>query len=252
MSDFNLAAAVTRAASGLFAVCEASFACILPCWSSACEGAAPPAVSSGMRAIVAARAWDSLISLPCESLSWDSLSCESLNWASLLCAKGNKLSGGVSCWCGRVVKGSLNVLDGPVAAAEAAPADETGGVAGAPAVISARTAYGSRNSAASARAGAFGSDGQVASSFVFVEGLRRLESDSSCDSLTFGPDPISVSFGSRNPFFSVVMSTSFTGLKYWATVCFVFSLVELISHKTRKSAIIAVIKSAKAIFQAPP
>ena len=42
------------------------------------------------------------------------------------------------------------------------------------------------------------------------------------------------------------------GLKYWAICFLVASSETLISHITRKNAIIAVMKSAKAIFQAPP
>ena len=48
-----------------------------------------------------------------------------------------------------------------------------------------------------------------------------------------------------------VESTSCTGLKYLATTDLALSLAE-ISHNTRNSAIMAVMKSAKAIFQAPP
>ena len=54
------------------------------------------------------------------------------------------------------------------------------------------------------------------------------------DSRDLGPAAISVFFGSRNPFFKVVTSTSLTGLKYCATACFVFSLVELISHRDKE------------------
>ena len=45
-------------------------------------------------------------------------------------------------------------------------------------------------------------------------------------------------------------SSSFTGLKYRAMMLFVFLSVALMSHSTRKNAIIAVMKSANAIFQA--
>ena len=47
-------------------------------------------------------------------------------------------------------------------------------------------------------------------------------------------------------------SSSFTGLKYRAMIVFVFLSVALMIQSTRKNAIIAVMKSANAIFQAPP
>ena len=42
------------------------------------------------------------------------------------------------------------------------------------------------------------------------------------------------------------------GLKYWATCLRVAMSEAWVSHITRKKAIIAVMKSAKAIFQTPP
>ena len=54
-------------------------------------------------------------------------------------------------------------------------------------------------------------------------------------------------------FFGVLDDCSiFTGLKYRAIIVLVFLSVALMIHSTRKNAIIAVMKSAKAIFQAPP
>ena len=45
---------------------------------------------------------------------------------------------------------------------------------------------------------------------------------------------------------------SWTGLKYWTIDALVSFDAELMSHMTRKKAIIAVMKSAKASFQTPP
>ena len=59
-------------------------------------------------------------------------------------------------------------------------------------------------------------------------------------------------WGSRRPLRSKLTSASFTGLKYSAMADFVSLVVEPISHSTRNSAIMAVMKSASAIFQAPP
>ena len=47
-------------------------------------------------------------------------------------------------------------------------------------------------------------------------------------------------------------SSTFTGLKYRAISVLVFLSVALMIQSTRKNAIIAVMKSAKAIFHAPP
>ena len=67
---------------------------------------------------------------------------------------------------------------------------------------------------------------QFAQSHVQAGDEDEGDSDGDCDhydiafvegsvvvSLMLGPAPISVSLGSRKPFFSVVISTSFTGLK---------------------------------------
>ena len=54
------------------------------------------------------------------------------------------------------------------------------------------------------------------------------------------------------PFCAFAGSSTFTGLKYRAISVLVFLSVALMIHSTRKKAIIAVMKSAKAIFQAPP
>ena len=54
------------------------------------------------------------------------------------------------------------------------------------------------------------------------------------------------------PFCAFAGSSTFTGLKYRAISVLVFLSVALMIHSTRKKAIIAVMKSAKAIFHAPP
>ena len=64
--------------------------------------------------------------------------------------------------------------------------------------------------------------------------------------------PCPDSFGSRSPLCAGLASINCTGLKYWTMFAFVSLEVELMSHITRKNAIIAVMKSAKASFQTPP
>ena len=54
------------------------------------------------------------------------------------------------------------------------------------------------------------------------------------------------------PFCAFAGSSTFTRLKYRAMSVLVFLSVALMIHSTRKKAIIAVMKSANAIFQAPP
>ena len=54
------------------------------------------------------------------------------------------------------------------------------------------------------------------------------------------------------PFCAFAGSSTFTGLKYRAMSVLVFLSVALMIHSTRKKAIIAVMKSANAIFHAPP
>ena len=54
------------------------------------------------------------------------------------------------------------------------------------------------------------------------------------------------------PFCAFAGSSTFTGLKYRAMSVLVFLSVALMIQSTRKKAIIAVMKSANAIFHAPP